>query len=206
MAFTVSGTNTSFTPAPAGTHVAVCCQLIDLGCQHSEFYDKDTEKIMLGWELSNVLEGEPAKPRMVWKQYTRSLGKKANLRGDLENWRGRKFSGEELAAFDMTKLLGAGCLLSIIHDTKEGTTYANVDAVMALPQGTPKPLVQGKTVLFDIDQWDEAVFGGFSENLQAKIRAGRDLREKKRASSQPKAAMQYDEHVDPALDEDGVPF
>lgn len=205
MAFTVSGNNTNFTPAPAGTHVAVCSQLIDMGLQHSDFYDKDSEKIMLGFELSNVIDEESKKPKMVWKQYTRSLGAKANLRGDLESWRGRKFSGEELAAFDMSKLVGAGCLLSIVHDTKEGSTYANIQAIMALPSGTPKPIVQGKTVLFDIDSWDEATFGGFSEKLQAKIKDGRDRREAKRAANKPKSAN-FDEKVDPEIDDSQVPF
>ncbi len=204
MAFNVSGKNTNFTPAPAGTHIAVCCQLIDLGIQHSDFYNKDDEKIMLGWELCNVLDEESKKPKMVWKQFTRSLGKKANLRKDLENWRGRKFSGEELAAFDISKLLGAGCMLSIIHQDNEGTTYANVDAIMALPTGTPRPQVQGKTILFDIDAWNDELFAGFSENLQAKIKTGRDRREAKRAASKPKTAN-FDEHVDPALDDPNEP-
>lgn len=168
MGLVATGSNKSYVPAPVGTHPAVCTQVIDLGLQHSEMYDKTAHKCLIGWELPGELDAD-GKPYMVFKRYTASTNKKATLRQHLEAWRGKPFTDAEVKAFDIRAIAGKPCLVNITHSENDGNTYANVSSVMAIPKGTPAPKATSKPVVFDIDQWDDAVFEGFSDNLKKTI-------------------------------------
>ena len=56
------------------------------------------------------------KDGLIAKEYTVSLNEKANLRKDLESWRGKEIQPTELEGFDMTNLLGVQCTLQIMHN------------------------------------------------------------------------------------------
>jgi len=56
----------------------------------------------------------------------------------LTKWRGKAFTKEELAGFDVFNVLGANCLLSIVHkDKKDGTKTAKVGGAIKLIAGIP---------------------------------------------------------------------
>lgn len=75
-------------------------------------------------------EGKPH--RVSTWPYTVSLNEKANLRKDLEKWRGRKFSADELNGFDLESVIGAPAMLNIVHNEgDEGQVYANVNGIFA---------------------------------------------------------------------------
>lgn len=128
----------NFTPLPAGSHIARCISVIALGTQPSELFSP-TYKVMLTWEVPD----EPIKgadgvemPMTISKEYTLSLGKKSNLRKDLEGWRGREFTKEELEGFAVEKVLDQTCMLSVIHkQSSKGSTYAAITAISRLPKG-----------------------------------------------------------------------
>src|ERR1700685_4504260 len=93
-----------FEQPPIGTHMARCVRVIDIGTQRGEYQGKVNirRQCIIAWELPTELmsEGDSAgKPFIVSRFYTASLGKKANLRADLQNWRGREFTEEELSGF-----------------------------------------------------------------------------------------------------------
>jgi len=139
-------------PLPeAGTTQAVCCAIWDLGLQISMFKNEDgsdkyQHKIVIAWEIVekiNAPESEyHGKPYMLNKRYTLSLGDKANLRKDLESWRGIPFSELELQnGFDLEKLYGVNCLIGIKHepDKKDPSiVYANITAILPTTKGTEK--------------------------------------------------------------------
>jgi hypothetical protein len=139
-------------PLPeAGTTQAVCCAVWDLGLQLSTFKnedgsDKHQHKIIIAWEIAekiNAPESEyHGKPYMLKKTYTLSLGEKANLRKDLESWRGIPFTEAELRnGFDVEKLYGINCLLGIKHEPNRNDpsiVYANVTAILPPMKGTEK--------------------------------------------------------------------
>jgi hypothetical protein len=82
-----------------------------------------------------------------------SLSEKANLRRDLESWRGRKFTAAELAGFDLKAIMGTACQLQVTHDTnKEGRTYAGVAAIMALPRGYKGPKPENPLAFFSFEE------------------------------------------------------
>lgn len=132
----------------AGTTQAVCCAVWDLGLQKTTYMgeEKIQHKIIVAWEITekiNAPESEyNGKPYMLNKKYTLSLGDKANLRKDLESWRGQPFTEAELNnGFDLEKLYGVNCYIGIKHepDRKDPSkVYANVTAILPLPKGTEK--------------------------------------------------------------------
>lgn len=163
----------SFEPAPAGTHVARCFGCISLGTQHSEMY-ADSFKVMLLFELPyeiiNTQDGEM--PMTISKEYTLSLGKKSNLRKHLDAWRGRPFTQEELQGFDVAKVVGAPCQLTIVHVEKTGGgTYAKIEAITGLSKGTTCPAQVHKSVTYEIDQGMDETYKSMPEWIQKKIAA-----------------------------------
>jgi hypothetical protein len=125
-----------FTPAPAGTHLAVCCDVVDMGLIYSEQYGKTQHKIRVCWNINERMDD--GRLFMVSKRYTASLHEKARLRQDLEAWRGSAFSSKELDGFDLEKLIGVPCYVSILHRPASNDPtkiFANVMAVMKAPKG-----------------------------------------------------------------------
>ena len=107
------------TPAPEGNHLAVCVGVIDLGTQYSKFYDTWKPKVMIQWELSDELMGD-GRPFVISRRFTLSLHENAGLRKILNSWRGRPFTPEEAAGFDIAKVLGKPGMVNVVHEPKEG--------------------------------------------------------------------------------------
>lgn len=155
MSLTVnSGSAASFDPISEGTHLAICNMLIDLGMQFSETFKTSARKVLIGWEIPDEtieLDDGPA-PRNISKRYTASLGEKAILRGDLESWRGKAFTDQELAGFDLHNIVGKNCLINVVHSKgQNGKVYANVGSVMALPRNMAPGKLSEPPVVFDLD-------------------------------------------------------
>lgn len=143
MPLVISEKGSQLEPVPAGLHAAVCVALYDVGTQYNEKFDKSSRKAVISWELPELPQisyekdgKEHQLPRCVSERVTLSLHKKAGLRHMLESWRGRAFTAEELAGFDMEKLVGAPCQVQVIHNTThQGKTFANVVNVLPAAKG-----------------------------------------------------------------------
>lgn len=131
----VNGDN--FVLCPAGAHSAVCVDVVDLGMIESDFNGekKKQHKIRIVWQVEELQDN--GKPFTAGKRYTLSLHEKASLRKDLESWRGRPFTSQELEGFDLEKLLNAGAFINVIHESRNGKTYDNVASIMKLPRNVP---------------------------------------------------------------------
>lgn len=168
-----------FAPAPAGAHVARCCWVIDLGTQRSERFQKDQEKVLLGWELPEELitEGDRVgEPYFISQRYTLSLNEKATLRQHLESWRGKAFTEAELDAFDLRNVLDKACTLGITHKTNGEKTYANVSSVSPLMKGmTARPRIN-PLLLYDLAKPDAGVFAKMPEWLQKLVSESREAK------------------------------
>ena len=186
MGFTATaGSNQAFRRVPTGVHVARCIHVYDLGTQEVEFAGekKHQRKIQLGWEVLGEDEaGVPMTievdgkemPLTISKRYTLSLNEKAALRRDLEAWRGKPFAAEELKGFDVSKLLGAYCMLNCVEqEGQNGKTYTNIQSITPLPRELAKHKAVGvhDTLIFDADAPDMAVFDKMHDKLQETIRA-----------------------------------
>ena len=122
------------TPAPAGLQRAVCCDVVDLGVVPTQFGNK--HMVELRWQVEE--RRKDGKPFLVLQRYNPSLNPKANLRRDLESWRGQKFNEEQAKKLDLETLLGKNCQLNVVHNPrKDGGVWANVTAVVPPHRGLP---------------------------------------------------------------------
>ena len=200
---------TDFAIAPAGVYTARAYKLIDLGTQTTTgmYGVKDQHKIMLAWELLDEPRMEDGKPFIVTEFYTVSLHEKAKLRTDLEAWRGRPFTPEELEGFDLSSIVGAYCTIQVIHDEKD--KYANKSAIMAFKGTKPEPV--NANIVFDIDNPDMEVFNNFSDNMKAKIMNTPEWKSSHQ-QSKPEPSKQVDDVVITDIPEedpinlDNIPF
>lgn len=126
--FAVSDKGGDFPIAPAGMHPAVCVSIVDEGDQVNRTFNSTAKKVELGFEIQPA-DGEPM---VVYRQFTKSIGSRATLRSELESWRGKAFTDEELKGFSLSKVLGAQCQLNIVHaPSKDGSrTYANIKNIL----------------------------------------------------------------------------
>lgn len=172
-----------FKRVPPGVYIGRCFSLIDLGTQLSsgQYGEKMQHKLRIGWELFGEDEqGQPLTivvdgkemPLTISKSYTVSLHEKAALRKDLAAWRGKDFTEEEAKAFDVSKLLGAYCMVNITTSETNGKTYSNVAGLTPLPGAlkNAKPAGVHEFVKFDLDEPDMAVFNTFHDKLQDAIK------------------------------------
>lgn len=172
-----------FKKVPPGAYIGRCYSLIDLGTQltSGQYGEKLQHKIRIGWELfGDDEEGNPLTvdvdgkqmPMTISKSYTVSLHEKAGLRKDLAAWRGRDFTDEEAKAFDVSKLLGAYCMVNATTSETNGKTYTNVAGLTPLPGAlkNAKPAAVHDNLVFDLDKPDMKVFNAFHEKLQDAIK------------------------------------
>jgi len=143
----------SFQSAPAGNHVARCVKVVDLGTQKGEYKGETIirRQVLIGWELPLELmrEGPSAgKPFLVRKIYTASLGDKATLRKDLEMWRGKAFTSDELKGFEAKAVLGKPCMVSVIQNEKGS---AKVGGITAVPKGMEVPGQMNQSSYFSLE-------------------------------------------------------
>jgi len=196
-----NGGGGDFENCPSGSFAARCYQIIDLGHQTFEWKGeaKVAPKVRITWELNEMMSD--GRPFSISREYTASIGDKANLRKDLEAWRGRPFSAEELRNFSLENVLGAPCLLGIVHKPSKDNSkvYANVGSIMALPKGMPSPELVNPAVKFDIGTFDQKVFDGLSSYVQKKILMSKELEE----NGIPQNTSSHDE---PVIEDETVPF
>jgi hypothetical protein len=173
--------NGNFKRVPAGSHIARCFSIADLGTHttNGQYGETTNRKIRLAWEIFGddenneplVIEIDGIKmPLTINKTYSLSLGEKANLRKDLAAWRGRDFTAEELKAFDVSSVIGVYCMLNVTLSETNGKTYSNIAGISPLHKTMTKPDGVHKNQIFDLDNPDMAVFNTFFEGLQAYIK------------------------------------
>ena len=175
------GSANTFFNVPSGMHLARCYRVIDLGTQKSEYLGqiKHLPKVMLQFEVFGEDEnGKPlttpkGEPLSVTKNFTLSLSEKATLRKDLQTWRGREFTADELRGFELKNVLGAWAMLSIVKAVgNNGKDYSNIQAILSVPPQIKKaglPEGHNPLLIFSIDEPDMAAFDTFRDGLKEKI-------------------------------------
>lgn len=176
MGLIVKAGESMLAPAPPGNHLAICYGCVDCGTQEAEFEGRVTKRrrVRLSWELCHEFretDGDNI-PYVVSKEYTVSLHEKANLRHDLENWRGVPFTEEELQGFDLKNILGKPCLLNVLQkESKRGNMYAYISGISPVIAGLEIPERFHKTVFLSFDEtpYNILVFKELPEFLQTLI-------------------------------------
>lgn len=175
-----SGGGGTFTPVPPGMYLARCYRIVDLGTQKSEYLGqiKNLPKVMLQFEVHGEDDaGKPlvtakGEPMSISKNFTLSLAEKATLRKDLQTWRGKEFTADELRGFQIDNVLGAWAMIAITKAVgNNGKEYTNIANINSVPKAMKANLPEGhnKCAAFYIENPDMDMFETFSDNLRAKI-------------------------------------
>lgn len=132
-------------PIPQGNHLGILYSIVEVGTVDEEYQGeaKKAFKVSMTWELPGITgiytkDGvDQELPRVISKSYTLSAHEKAGLRKMIQSWRGKNFTDDEAADFDIAVLLGKPCLVQVIHTTKGDNVYANIAAITGVPKGMP---------------------------------------------------------------------
>lgn len=167
----------NFTPAPAGTHHAVCNGLIHIGSHENKFDDSGRlrEQVIIRWLLPEEVDDNGI-PCEISKFYTWSMHQRASLRQDLETWRGKAFADDDFGegGFQIEDLLGACCTLTVTHKQVGDRTRAVVSAVGPIMRGNKARMALNPPGLFfwmvPEDGLDRDAFDRVPEGLQKIIK------------------------------------
>ena len=187
----------SFTPVAPGMHLARCYRIVDMGTQKTDFQGqvKHLQKVMLQFEVHGEDEdGKPlvtakGEPMSISKNFTLSLAEKATLRLDLQAWRGRPFTADELRGFELKNVLGVWAMITAARALgKNGKEFTNIVSINPVPvtikrAGLPEGF--NKLSSFDIDKPDMELFETFGNGLREKISSSPEWR----ARHQPPVSM-----------------
>ena len=189
----------SFTPVAPGMHLARCYRIVDLGTQKSEYKGqvKHLQKVMIQFEVhgeddnGNALVTAKGEPMSISKNFTLSLSEKATLRIDLQAWRGRDFTADELRGFELKNVLGAWAMITAAKSAgNNGKEYTNIISINPVPVAIKKAgLPEGfnKLAMFVIENPDMELFDTFGNGLKEKIQGSPEWRARNGGQEQPPA-------------------
>jgi hypothetical protein len=145
------GSESKFQPHPEGQYVGQCVDTIDLGEKVQDFpgstpYLGASCALVFRTGERNADTGDYVD---IAREYTVSMGEKSNLRKDLERWRGKAYTKEQIeAGVPLDKLTGNHALLTVSHRVSgKGRTYANITAIVGVP----------KQMASTVDRYDDYV-------------------------------------------------
>lgn len=199
---------------PEGTYIARIYSVVCLGLHDVEWKgEKKTQsKVRITWELpSELIEYEKdgkkvTAPSVIGKEYTFSMGEKANLRKVVEQVIGTSLRDDEAEGFDIFNLLGMPCMLSVAHKPKKDGTgkYQIINSIASPMRGIAIPEQVNPTVKFDIAEWDQKVFDSLPQFIKDRIMESYEKRKIDRpASKGDEATIEYPtEDVNP----EDIPF
>jgi hypothetical protein len=121
----------------------------------------------------------------------------------LTSWRGRPFKPEELAGFDLSAVVGAPCLLNVVHEEKGGKMRENIASISPLPKGMTMSGQINPKVIYEIEQRQDKVFLALPEWMQKMISQCEEWN-----TPAPQIVSDNNPHSEPPEDDDGdsVPF
>lgn len=134
-----------FAKPDTGLQQAVCSHVVDLGLQPTAYGDK--HQVAVCFELAQKMDD--GRPFMQTKIYSLTLNEKSALSKDLESWRNKKFTPEEREGFDIEKLIGVNCMLTLVEENRNDKSYVNISAVSPLMKGLNNIAPIGQ----DLPQW-----------------------------------------------------
>lgn len=197
-------------PMKPGTYTAVCVAIYEMGEQMKTYNNKTSyvQEIRFAFEVPSEkveIDGE-LKSRQIHRTFNVSRSKKGQLRQFISSWLGKQFSDAEFTAYDTDNLLGQPAIIQVVpSDTGE---YANIDTIMALPEGLPAPETGSEQIIFSVDRWDDALFQALPPGVQERLMKSSEYQQK----HAPTDAVDFPEgqsgapQADPAAAEEEVPF
>jgi hypothetical protein len=130
----IKNSNSHFEACPEYTGKAVIVDVTPLRKQQSQFGERDVFKVVFEVEMQR----DDGTPYCVWsKNFTPTLNEKSNFRKFLRGLYGRDLSKQEMEDFDTESIIGKTAQVVVVHEFKDGETYANIAACTPDKSGTP---------------------------------------------------------------------
>lgn len=147
MSTTVKEKAGEFQQVSVGIFPAICYSVIDIGAQDGPFGIKEQLVISFEFPTEQIMIDGKNQPMIMSAFYGATLGKKARLKSDLEGWRGRSFTADELNGFELKNVIGKACTI---------TTFSNEDGKTRIKAIGPAMKGQdhkqhNESVWFDLD-------------------------------------------------------
>jgi hypothetical protein len=168
---------------PAGTYLARCYSMVHLGTVKQTYLgeEKWANLVRITWELPtelkcfNVDKGE--QPCVISKEVTLSMNEKSTLRALLTGWRGKAFTEEEAREFDVSKLIGKPCMLSIFHQPSKSNpdkVYERIASISPVMKGMICPDQINPSFEFSVAEYDQAKFDTMPEFMKEMVRGSKE--------------------------------
>lgn len=166
------------TIAEEGSCTGRLCGIIDLGVQRREWQGavKDSQqKLLFSFELPTEMiknkDGDD-EPRRMSKGYNVSFTKKSSLPPLIK---ALDPTGTLKGNDAIENLLGAPCMLSIEHYTKDGEPAAKIASVTQIMKGLEVPELFAEPTSFSLEDPDMEQWDGFADWIKEKIREAEDF-------------------------------
>ena len=142
-------------PVPAGNYFGVCVGVYDIGTQAGQKFGP-RRQVVLQFELhrkkgpARDTEGAPLR---IARFYNLAFNARANLRMDVERILDRTFSeAEAQAGFDIARLLGTVCRLTVAHQARpDGSVRDSIAAFHAPAPTDPSVVPEGASRVYELD-------------------------------------------------------
>jgi hypothetical protein len=210
-----SGETTQRELIPAGTYLARCYSMVHLGTVKQSYLgeDKWTNLVRITWELPtelrcfNAEKGE--QPCVISKEVTLSMNEKSTLRALLTGWRGKAFSDEEAKEFDVAKLLGKPCMISIFHQASKSNpekSYERIASISPVMKGMQCPAQINPTFEFSVLDYNQDKFDSMPEFIKEMVRGSKEFQQmlQPKPVAQPAQVAQPPVSIEDSFDE--LPF
>jgi hypothetical protein len=210
-----SGETTQRELIPAGTYLARCYSMVHLGTVKQSYLgeDKWTNLVRITWELPTELrlfnadKGE--QPCVISKEVTLSMNEKSTLRALLTGWRGKAFSDEEAKEFDVAKLLGKPCMISIFHQASKSNpekVYERIASISPVMKGMECPPQINPTFEFSVLDYNQDKFDSMPEFIKEMVRGSKEFQQmlQPKPVAQPAQVAQPPVSIEDSFDE--LPF
>tara|TARA_X000001382_G_scaffold130783_1_gene126910 strand:+ start:2843 stop:3454 length:612 start_codon:yes stop_codon:yes gene_type:complete len=151
--------NKTRTLIPEGTHYARCISVVDMGTADAEWQGqvkkRKTVRFTFEFPKHTAVFREEDGPQPLGRsvKYTNGFSQKGRLRPELEKWRGKSFTADELLSFDLASVLGHPCLATIVHvQGRDGQTVDRISGLSSVPEDMPSTPAVNELFTYDVDE------------------------------------------------------
>jgi hypothetical protein len=161
-----------------GRQRAYCISIVDIGMHVNPKYGKNRRRLILSFELpDDPIQAGPhaGKPFVISKEFTASLDEKSDLRNKLvQPVEEKSLTDDEAKAYDICQLLGRPMELVIHHKNKINNPSEKTYEILNFLSVPERDLINfpkcfHEPYLFDLNNFDKAVFDKLPEWVQKKI-------------------------------------
>lgn len=168
--------------SPEGYHKARCIGIIQIGTIYFPSHNKWKDTIRLEFELPEELKiyeaSKGEQPKILTREYTKSLYGKSHLKSHLITWFGEEFVRQTEANFDLNLLLGEAALIRTSHQRSQGGRWFDqIDEIHAIRPGDEMPprINQVRTLVLTHNEFDDKLFNSLPQFLRNKIAGSQEF-------------------------------